>query len=332
MPDPAGFDAEKARLVAALGGDFRTGGTAWGLEFVVRPGRLQILIDAHPFPIPAAQVEALAALGYAADPPEGGRQRFRHADRPVELLALDHPTGEFARRVVVRDFLAAHPDEPIPEDDDPAPDLVRRARAWRVERTGWAPLLALAADLEGFPAPWAVASGWALDLAVGRPLRPHEDLDVTVPRADHAALRPWLAARGWDLYRVERGEYRPWREGETVEAPHHQVHAWKDGVLLDLLLSEMDGGPTEERLWRFRRRPEITLPLRRAFRTGALGLPALAPEVVLLFKSSSAGGDPRGKDQEDFETVLPVLDPEARAWLRDALAAYLPEHPWLARL
>jgi hypothetical protein len=34
----------------------------------------------------------------------------------------------------------------------------------------------------------------------------------------------------------------------------------------------------------------------------------------------------------DIELVLPLLTPVETAWLRDALGATAPEHPWLERL
>jgi hypothetical protein len=45
------------------------------------------------------------------------------------------------------------------------------------------------------------------------------------------------------------------------------------------------------------------------------GIPFLAPEVVLLFKTRSAAG----KDQHDVATVLPLLDAGQRSWLQDTL-------------
>jgi hypothetical protein len=64
------------------------------------------------------------------------------------------------------------------------------------------------------------------------------------------------------------------------------------------------------------------------------GIPFLAPELVLLFKSknTSATQTDRSKDQLDFERVCPHLDPERRAWLRWALLATDPAHPWIDRL
>jgi hypothetical protein len=62
------------------------------------------------------------------------------------------------------------------------------------------------------------------------------------------------------------------------------------------------------------------------------GIPYLAPELVLLFKSRNTSNHERAKDQIDFENTLPQLDSERRAWLRWALVATAPEHSWLQQL
>jgi len=40
----------------------------------------------------------------------------------------------------------------------------------------------------------------------------------------------------------------------------------------------------------------------------------------------------RSKDQADFENVYAHLEAERRAWLRWALLATEPAHPWIERL
>jgi hypothetical protein len=54
----------------------------------------------------------------------------------------------------------------------------------------------------------------------------------------------------------------------------------------------------------------------------------LAPELVLLYKSKA----PRPDDEADFRAARPLLDAEARAWLRAALLAAAPGHAWAAAL
>ncbi|MEU4265136.1 nucleotidyltransferase domain-containing protein [Streptomyces argenteolus] len=72
--------------------------------------------------------------------------------------------------------------------------------------------------------PWWIAGGYAIELAVGRVLRAHGDLDVLVLRRDQALVRQLLA--DWDLYVADppgQGELRPWRPGEVLHPPPHYL-------------------------------------------------------------------------------------------------------------
>ena len=106
----------------------------------------------------------------------------------------------------------------------------------------------------------------------------------------------------------------------------HADHPAQAAGLVDVLLEPGDAGS-----WAFRRDPAVTLPRERAWRAGPVGVRALAPEAVLLFKSGGSR-PPRPKDEADFARTLPGLGAEARAWLRLALERTAPGHAWLGRL
>lgn len=184
---------------------------------------------------------------------------------------------------------------------------------------------AVADALASLRAPWAVAGGWAIDLALGRVTRPHADVDVAVFRDDQAALRSALP--GWRFSVAVAGALRPWEPGARLEPPVHEVHAdprdEHAGSALELLLNERDGAD-----WVYRRDPAVRRPLERVLRAGPGGVRVLAPEVVLLYKSKT----PRAADEHDFRAARPLLDGEARAWLRAALVRAAPDHPWAAAL
>ncbi len=112
-----------------------------------------------------------------------------------------------------------------------------------------------------------------------------------------------------------------------LESPRHQVHAHRDGQFIDFLLTDMTSD-----LWRYRRNPIIIRHMEQVAMCTSEGIPYLAPEVVLLFKSKNTGVRERAQDQADFEHVYRHLDAEARAWLRWALIASDPEHPWIELL
>lgn len=175
--------------------------------------------------------------------------------------------------------------------------------------------------------PWWVAGGYAIELAVGRELRPHSDLDVLVLRRDQALLHGLLA--DWDLQVADppgQGRLRPWRFGESLQPPLHDIWCrrapdapWSVQIMMD----EAQGT-----WWVSRRAPRVRLPIERVGRTTTTGIPYVAPEVQLFYKAKAT----REKDEIDFEAVLPLLDTSQRIWLADAITVIAPDHPWRRRL
>jgi uncharacterized protein (DUF952 family) len=261
-----------------------------------------------------------AALRYepVADPPGAV---FPHVFGPIDLAAVFEVAalepgadGRFAPHLEVTG-LAAVGD-------------------WTVEQAEARAMAAMA----GCRAPWWVAGGWALDLhaaAAGRArLRPHADIEISVLRRDQRTLFDHLA--GWQRCAVVRpGVLEDW-DGGTLSAGVHQIwarrgprlpprsdHFAADPTLIDFLLEEADGDS-----WRFRRQVAIARPLVALGATSSRGVPFIRPEVALLYKAKQL----RFKDQRDFATSAPTLDPAARAWLATALAQAHPGHPWGAAL
>ncbi|AVH60840.1 MULTISPECIES: nucleotidyltransferase domain-containing protein [Streptomyces] len=175
--------------------------------------------------------------------------------------------------------------------------------------------------------PWWIAGGYAIELAVGRHLRPHGDLDILVLRRDQALVRDLLA--GWDLYVADppgQGELRPWRPGEVLRPPLHDIWCRRTPEApwsIQIMVDEAEGTQ-----WVSRRDPEVRLPIDRLGRTSETGVPYLAPEVQLFYKAKAT----REKDEIDFEAVLPLLGLSQRVWLADAIKVIAPDHPWLRRL
>ena len=175
--------------------------------------------------------------------------------------------------------------------------------------------------LRGFPAPWWIAGGWAIDLHLGRKTRGHEDLDVAVLRGDQLRLRSHLSS--WDIRIAHEGRLELWPEGQRLELPRQGLWARRDPEgpwQLDLLLQEH-----EDNVWRYRRDPAVAVPLDEIGLSTDEGIPYLRPEIVLLFKSKAR----REHDEADLEAVLPGLGPAAQARLKGWLPA---GHPWLGRI
>ncbi|MFD5417572.1 nucleotidyltransferase domain-containing protein [Streptomyces sp. NPDC127069] len=191
--------------------------------------------------------------------------------------------------------------------------------------------------------PWWVAGGHAIELAVGRHVRPHSDVDVLVLREHQHAVQQVLS--GWEWWVADPpGKLRPWQPGEYLSLGTHDVwcrpgpdHPWRIQVMLD---------ESHEDLWVSRRSILVHRPIAELGGVTADGVPYLAPEVQLFYKAK----DPRPKDEEDFAAALPLLGPAQRNWLdkaiRDAygplpwspyhggpeFVVHGPPHPWSVRL
>ena len=179
-----------------------------------------------------------------------------------------------------------------------------------------------ARHLAGVDVSWAVIAGWSLDLFRGGQTREHEDLEIGVPEDGYDALVDALA--GFELFVVGDGLATPL--GDEFPAGYHQTwvrerdtEIWR----LDVMREPWDGDT-----WLCRRDPTIRRPGSEVIAHTPDGIPYQQPEIGLLFKAKHT----RDKDQADFDAVLPLLEPEQRAWLTEALALVHPGHQWLERL
>ena len=181
--------------------------------------------------------------------------------------------------------------------------------------------MALAAATDVFsdaPFRWWVSGGRALELHVGRSWRAHEDTDIGLLRRDAPGLRSVLA--GWDIHVAAGGRLTQWDGGELFSRLH-QNNLWcrrsADGPwLIDVTVSDGDGNS-----WVFRRDPSLRVPWPDAVLLTVEGIPYLAPELQLLFKSR----DRRDKDEIDAREAIPLLETSRQATLAQLLPV---DHPW----
>ena len=186
---------------------------------------------------------------------------------------------------------------------------------------GFGPVLAVRSLLSALTVPYWIAGGWAIDLAVGRVTRDHADVDIMLLERDEHALRTDLTEV--DVQLIGRdGQPGPWpglrllagpgpgRPRPPIGADRLVLHSKNLPLPAEVVLAGAVGSS-----WVYYRGARcISRPLACITRNRD-GIPFLAPEVVLLFKSRSESD----KDQRDVETALPVLDAEQRSWLRDTL-------------
>ena len=172
----------------------------------------------------------------------------------------------------------------------------------------------------GYRARWWISGGHALELHLGRSWRAHEDSDVGVVRQDGAALRELLV--GWDVHVAAAGRLTPW-SGSTLRAEDSQNNLWcRESVGRPWCLDVTVGEGTGE-FWVYRRDPTVRVRWDEAVLRSDDGIPYLAPELQLLFKSK----DVRPKDDLDAREVIPELTGDRRRRLRDLLPV---DHPWRA--
>ena len=185
---------------------------------------------------------------------------------------------------------------------------------------------AVRALFHDYPCAYWVAGGWALDLFAGRVRRPHGDVDVVVLARDLDQVASTFTRPRPLVQHPETGVRRPWAPGEQL-IPGPNALVFPDDLHpcpIQILFAASDADE-----WVYHRgRGTIRKPLAEITLTSPDGLPYLAPEIVLLFKSR--GGRP--KDDEDFADVAGLLDPERRRWLLDGIAPRYPDHPWLPTL
>jgi hypothetical protein len=187
----------------------------------------------------------------------------------------------------------------------------------------WSPEEA-ARRLDGCGAAWRVVGGWAVDLALGRVTREHEDLEISVTRGAFAHVRRHLEDQGFVLH--EAGDEETWRlpPGQTPRPDRRQI--WVEDAPAKLWRLDVMLEPTEPPIWGCWRHADIRAPV--DFMVAAGPIPHLKPHGVLLYKAKWT----RPKDEADLANAAPQLSGDERAWLIAALTLAHPGHAWIDRL
>lgn len=187
--------------------------------------------------------------------------------------------------------------------------------------TRWAPLAphGVAEALSGATARWWLSGGAALDLWSGRAIRERRNIDVSTTSRDLAALIEALPS-GLTAWVPADDGVAPWASAradddlQPVRVHDRQQDAWV------LQVNVEDGS---DRSWMYRRDPRLQLPWNEAVQ-GVDGIPTGAPQVQLVWKALR----PRPEDDLDKDAVLPLLDPDARAWWERAILTVHPHSSW----
>lgn len=339
------FESERDRLINALG-KVVEGGIVEAIQHVgatsvpelYGSSCVDIGLAVWPFPLEAGPRSRLKVLGYqmVAGYEESPEQRFRHESDSFQLYVMEPGSERWSNLVLTRDYLRhdrAAGEEISIQKKHAGLDksqlftrLLPPVHQWWIDYYQFSPVEAVANELKDVSFPWYISSRWALDLFIGQVNRVHHDVDVVLPRSAQMELQRHLMDRGWKLVTPFEKRLEIWPPHMQLQLPRHQVHAHREDDFIDFLLTEMDG------MWKYRREPSVIRSLERISLRTESGIPYLAPELVLLFKSKNTSNQERAKDETDFEMALPHLDSEQRAWLRWALITTSPDHTWIQKL
>ena len=174
--------------------------------------------------------------------------------------------------------------------------------------------------------PWWIAGGIALELALGKVIRTHGDIDVLLLRKDHLCAQQLLAK--WDCWVADPpGTLRPWINEETLPHGIHDIWCRRlpdDDWRFQLMIDESD-----EHDWFSRKNAQVRLSLSSITWKSSGGIPYLAPHIMFYYKAKN----PEGKHQVDFDAIIDSHVVMDRRWLKDAISlSYGESHPWLRQL
>lgn len=191
----------------------------------------------------------------------------------------------------------------------------------------WAPLdpAGLARFMSGFPRPWWIVGGWAIEAFTGLP-REHEDVDLSILACDVPVLREHVGDR-WHLWSNHGGTLRP-IDDRFPEPISGDSQIWVRASAAEPWIVDLPLTPDRDGLWTNKRLPGHVAPVEEVTWVAGDGLRYLRPEIVLLYKAALA----RPKDERDLRRTWPLLAPDARSWLRAKVRDLYPDHAWSASL
>ncbi|WP_274365886.1 nucleotidyltransferase domain-containing protein [Paenibacillus thermotolerans] len=204
---------------------------------------------------------------------------------------------------------------------------------------------------------WYVCGGGAIDVFLGKQTRIHKDLDIAVFWEDRSSIIDFmLAAGGWRVFEACGGGiiHELYNKQQPIEKRNlfcftsNENRCTLDSIGDDryrfgLEKKEQKNFTYIEFLFNQRDNEYFYLPpgnanlkreLHKALLTSNAGIPYLAPEIVLFYKSRYLEYSPDISDHyQDFDLTLPSLNEEQKQWLRESLEKeFEKEHLWLQRL
>lgn len=196
---------------------------------------------------------------------------------------------------------------------------------------------------------YAICGGFALELFLNTTIRKHGDIDICAYWKDRSTIVTWMQSQGWKVYEMCGGGVVHHLTGSAVPGedkrnilctkgecelvsftPRGEENMYDHTFTLcgqssfnfvEFLFNDRAGDE-----FIYARNPEIRRDLSHAI-LARDGIPYVAPEIVLLYKSAHIQ---REGYQLDFDTTAPRLSTGQKTWLNHALARQYPQgHAWL---
>jgi hypothetical protein len=196
---------------------------------------------------------------------------------------------------------------------------------------------------------WFVSGGWAIDIHLNRVTRKRCDLDISVPFSDRLKCIEFFLGEGWRIEGRLGGVFRTMRKvsdyhddilyfwsfpegvdfvSEYVDDDGNRRIAYNRDSQDELDYIEVFFDTIKDGHYIYRRDPRVKRREDRAILERD-SVRYLAPEVVLLFKSSRLSE----KNLLDFDAAVDSLDGDALLWFTKALSlVHENSHPWLKQL
>ncbi|MDD4295572.1 MAG: DUF4111 domain-containing protein [Ruminiclostridium sp.] len=197
---------------------------------------------------------------------------------------------------------------------------------------------------------YALCGGYAIELFLNRTIRKHGDIDVSAYWQDRDKIILYMQSSGWEVYEMCGGGIAHHITDVNIQIKtKRNIFCFKEGCSLvklspqgetDMYYLDFDhSGQTKldfiEFLFNSRnaesfiyaRNENIMLPITKAILTQN-GIPYLAPELILLYKSTDTE---REGYQLDYDSAMVKMSAEQKDWLQTALKVINPSgHKWLS--
>ena len=195
---------------------------------------------------------------------------------------------------------------------------------------------------------YALCGGYAIDLFIGKKTRPHKDIDVVIFQEDRDKIIQFMLNNGWDVYEPCGTDYLhkinivsdQIRNRSNIwcvlpDNPHYKfTEHEKDMYAVECDNSEQTELDYIEFLFNTRkndtflyaRNHDIQMGLDKAILKSE-DIPYLAPEIVLLYKSTDANNP---EYHLDFINSSMKMTKYQLKWLMKSLSIMFPNgHKWL---